>query len=131
METVKEPTTIGLTVETHNKLQKLKEDGFFGEMADAYRLAIALAIAHNAEPPELAKTRKTIFNVGTLDPERTLYHAVSAFRSGGNEAVYVTAEQLAEWGVEELSNRAERGDISFSDIFSELEELDLENVNVD
>ena len=67
MATGNEPTTIGLSESSHRKLQRLKEDGYFGEMLDAYRFAIALALSQD-EIAERAK-RKTIFNVGTLDPD--------------------------------------------------------------
>ena len=43
METSSEKT-IGLTSDTHKKLQRLKEDGIFIEMLDGYRFGISLAL---------------------------------------------------------------------------------------
>ena len=37
-------TTIYLTKAGHERLRRLKEDGHFGEMLDAYRFAFALAM---------------------------------------------------------------------------------------
>ena len=42
---VTEPTVTGVSEKTHAKLKRLKEDGHFREMADAYRFAIGLALA--------------------------------------------------------------------------------------
>ena len=68
-----EPTTIGLSDKTHASLKRLAEDkrnGHFAEMADAYRFGIGLALAHGVVPGELQPPRTTIFNVGTLDPDK-------------------------------------------------------------
>lgn len=73
---MEEPTTIGLTEESHGILKRLKDEGHFAEMADAYRFAIALALSLGQEPPLVGGSRQTIFNVGTLDPDRALYYAV-------------------------------------------------------
>jgi len=116
-----EPTTIGLSDSAHIKLQRLKEDGYFGDMIDAYRFAIALALSRG----EIAEkgTRKTIFNVGTLDPDKSLYHAISALREDEDEPVYRTAERLAEWGVEEMYRLAEEDDLSLGDLLAETESV--------
>src|SRR5688572_17690702 len=93
--------TIGLSNAAHGKLQRLKENGCFDELMDGYRLAVGLALSHGVEAPPLAN-RNTIFNVGSLDPERLLHDAVAALRSASEEPVYRTMERLAEWGVEEM-----------------------------
>jgi hypothetical protein len=117
-----EPTTIGLTKEGHDKLQRLKEDGYFAEMADAYRFAIALALAHGITGGSTA-SRGTIFNVGTLDPDRSLYFAVKTLVEPRDEPVYKVAEKLAEWGVEELYRTAQSGHLSFAKLLEESESL--------
>ena len=118
-----EPTTIGLSDSCQGKLKKLKEDGYLAEMADGYRFAIALALAHGAIAEPSGGKRQTIFNVGTLDPEGTIYLAVKALREEVSEPVWRTAERLAEWGVEELARRAESGTLSFAEIVNEAETL--------
>ncbi len=124
-----EPTTIGLSDAAHGKLQELKEAGHFGEMADAYRFAIALALAHGAIAPAIGAGRQTIYNVGTLDPDKTIYVAVSALRDAVSEPVYRTAERLAEWGVEELHRRSQSGHLSFAEILTEAESLGAKSSN--
>jgi|SRR5690242_15100107 len=70
--TVQEPTNIGLSEATHAKLKRLKEEGHFREMQDAYRFGIGLALAQGViDPPELSSTT-TVFGVATIDPDQTL-----------------------------------------------------------
>jgi len=116
-----EPTTIGLSDSAHRKLQRLKEDGYFGEMLDAYRFAVAVALSHGVIA-ERGK-RKTIFNIGTLDPDKAIYHAVSALIKEENEPVYRTVERLAEWGVIELYRLAEEGKLEFSKLLEDTENI--------
>ena len=61
--TVSEPTMIGVAEATHPKLQRLKDDGHFREMADAYRFAIGLALAQGIDPPEISA--RTLYASGT------------------------------------------------------------------
>jgi hypothetical protein len=109
---VTEPTTIGLSEDAHAMLKRLAEDkrnGHFAEMADAYRLAIGLALARGVVPEEFSTPRTTIFNVGTLDPDKHIYNAIRLLSEPERGSVYRRAERLAEWGVRELFTRFERG----------------------
>lgn len=120
-----EPTTIGLSGRAHQKLQQLKEDGHFEDMQDAYRFAIALALAHGAEtiPEQEISNRTTIFNVGTIDPDGSLHFAVRTLAEVRGDSVYRTAENLAEWGVNELDQMASSGRIPFGRLLAEAEEI--------
>ena len=120
-----EPTNIGLSELAHTRLRRLKEDGHFGEMVDAYRVAVALALASGVQPPELPGTRSNIFNVGTVDPDRELYTAIKTLLSTGDIPVYRWAERLAEWGVTELFRRSELG-LNISDLLLEAGPLSQE-----
>jgi hypothetical protein len=121
-----EPTTIGLSDVAHVRLRKLKEDGHFAEMADAYRFAIGLALAHGISPDPIAGSRTTIFNIGTLDPDGSIRTAVATLREPSDEPVYRSAERYAEWGVTELSRRAETGTLSLAEVLREAEALSEE-----
>ena len=116
-----EPTNIGLSERAHGKLKRLKEDGHFNEMADAYRFAIALALAHGVVPPELPTPRANIFGVATIDLRNEIYNAIKALIDTGETPVYRWAERLAEWGIEELSRQTDVGEIDFSKIMEEAE----------
>lgn len=122
MTQVDEPTTIGLSKRRHTALKALKEEGHFAEMADAYRFAIALALAHGGVTEPVTGSRTTVFNVGTLDPDGSIYAAVQALREDTDEAVYRTAEKLAEWGVSELMELASSGEISFGSLLAQADE---------
>ena len=118
--TLSEPTMIGVSETTHGKLRRLKEDGHFREMADAYRFAIGLALAQGVTPPEV--TTQTVFGVATIDPDQSIRDAIRAILEKEVETtpVYRMAERLADWGIQELSLLAERGDIDFVAIFDQL-----------
>lgn len=121
-----EPTTIGLSEKAHSKLQQLKEDGHFSDMADGYRFAIALALAHGQICKDAITGRTTIFNVGTLDPDNNIKMVISALREPTDEPVYKTAEKLAEWGVEELHRLSKDRKIPFAKLLDEAESFLME-----
>lgn len=117
---IAEPTMIGLSDKSHMALKRLKEDGHFSEMADAYRFGIALALARGVVPGELPTPRTTIFSVATIDPDREIGNAIQALMDTQDIAVYRWVERLAEWGVTELSRRAEGGEIDVGALLEEV-----------
>jgi hypothetical protein len=123
MSTDAEPTVIGLSERAHNKLKRLKEDEHFLEMVDAYRCGISLALAHGVVPDELQAPRTNVFSIATVDPNREIAAAIAAVMDVGDIPVYRMAERLAEWGVNELSRRAEAGDIDFGALLDEVDGL--------
>lgn len=120
--TVNEPTMIGLSEATHVKLKRLKEEGHFREMMDAYRFAIGLALAQGMlEPPDISSTT-TVFSVATIDPDQTLRRGIEAIAGERlkGKSVYKLAERLADWGIQELSREAESGEIKVVALFDQL-----------
>ena len=116
--------TVGLTKSGRDKLRRLKENGHFSEMTDAYRFAVALALAHGIDSVPVTGERITIFNVGSLDPDGSLYAAVQLLADVGNESVYRVAEQLAEWGVNELDRLSSDGaQIPFGELLASAQQL--------
>jgi len=118
--TVSEPTMIGVSEATHPKLQRLKDDGHFREMADAYRFAIGLALAQGIEPPEISS--RTVFSVATIDPDQSIKNAIQTIMGDQVEgvAIYKMAERLADWGLQELSREADQGEIDVVALFDQL-----------
>lgn len=108
-----EPKTIGLTNPTKEKLKRLKEDGYFNEMQDGYKFAVALALFNNAIETKIGTTG-TMYGASDLDQNNELYEVVKALRVDCDEPVYKTIERLAEWGVKELYEQAQNGEIDFS-----------------
>lgn len=115
-----EPSSIGLSEKAHNNLKKLKEDGHFDEMIDAYRLGISIALAKNIEPDEISGSRQTIFSVSTLDPKGEIAIAIKSLCPKNIGSTYKYAERLAEWGVNELAKIAAYGEIDFNDLAADI-----------
>jgi hypothetical protein len=105
---------VGLSEAANDKLDELKELGIFAEKIDGYRFAVSLAIAQGAYSSEIVK-RANLFNVGSLDPDKTLRTAVEALmpRELEGTTVYRLIERLADWGVNELWSQAKAGDVDF------------------
>lgn len=120
---VNEPTMIGLSERTHPLLKRLKDDGHFAEMADAYRFGVALALAQGVQPDEISGTRQTVFSVATIDPDREMATAVRTILGDDGSSIYRRVERLAEWGVRELARRAEDGEIDFAGLLSDATRL--------
>jgi hypothetical protein len=112
---------IGLSEAGNDKLDRLKEMGYFAEKMDGYRFAVSLALAQGVIPPDITK-RTTFLNVGSLDPDQTLRRAVEALLNAQMEGTtpYRLVERLADWGVTELFRQAEQGDIDFGGILDQL-----------
>jgi hypothetical protein len=112
---------IGLSEAGNDKLDRLKEMGYFAEKMDGYRFAVSLALAQGVIPPDITK-RTTFLNVGSLDPDQTLRRAVEALLNDQIEGTtpYRLVERLADWGVTELYRQAEQGDINFEGILDQL-----------
>lgn len=121
--TANEPTMIGLSERTHPLLKRLKDDGHFAEMADAYRFGIALALAHGVQPDEISGARQTVFSVATIDPDREIATAIRSILGDDGSSIYRRAERLAEWGVRELARRSEDGEIDFAGLLCEAARL--------
>ena len=121
---IKEPTTLGLSRNAHNKLKWLKEEKYFRDLLDGYRFAIGLALAQGIDPPEIERST-TIFNVGTVDPDQSLKQCIQIVMGDRiqNSAVYKVAERLAEWGVNELKSQARSGGIDFAALLDQASEL--------
>lgn len=119
--TVTDLINVGLSDSGNDKLDYLREQGYFAEKIDGYRFAASLALAHGVIPPEIPK-RVTFLNVGSLDPDQALRHAVEALMPDqvAETTVYRLVERLADWGVNELHAQAQGGDIDFEAIFDQL-----------
>lgn len=114
-------TQIGLSIKMHPHLEALKNDGYFSEMRDAYRFAIALAIVKGGIPPEIQAKRQTIFATPTVDPDGSLATAIRALMPCEEIPPYRWAERLAEVGVEILAAKAVQGQLDIGAMLVEAE----------
>jgi hypothetical protein len=118
-----EPPQIGVSESRHEKLRQLKDDGHFAEMADAYKFAVAFALLKGKSLEPQGK-KITTFSTSTLDPTQALFSIVQETRESENEPVWRTIERLAEWGIEELTQIAESGEIVFSKLIEDANRVD-------
>lgn len=119
----KSQVTYALSSSGMTKLARLKDDGHFGTEVDAYRFAIALALASGAKPKAPTGKRTTKYNVGTLDLDGSLRFAVRTFAVSHEFSVDKALEYLAEWGIDRLSSMADSGEIPFESILTEADSL--------
>jgi hypothetical protein len=118
-----EVTTVGLSEEADDLLDQLKELEIFAEKLDGYRFAISFAVASGVLPSEIGK-RKTLFNVGSLDPGQLIRTSIEAVYPDeiASASVYRVAERLADWGVRELHALASNGQLDFVKILESVED---------
>lgn len=127
MQSRQEPTTLGLSESSHEILRRLKEEEYFGEMLDAYRFAIAYAArtVPNVDDIPPVRNSRTIFNVGTLDPDRQIMVLISLVLGIEDGRIYETAEKLAEHGIRSIGARLESGSLNMSEIIAELSDSEI------
>lgn len=116
-------TTVGLSEDADDLLNQLKEQGVFAEKLDGYRFAISLAAASGVVPTEIGK-RKTLFNIGSLDPGQLIRSAIEALYETdlATTSVYRIAERLADWGVREMYEQMSQGQLDFVQILEGIDE---------
>lgn len=99
----------GLSERAREQLLMVTERGGFQDMQDAYRLAIAVALAENLEPADAGLSRTTYVNVGGLDPDHSLRSAVLAVRNDHGGRPVALMERLAEAGIARLHAHVDSG----------------------
>jgi hypothetical protein len=114
--------TVGLSETAHGMLRRLKDDGVFEEMKDAYRCGIAVAIARGLIAPEGSKFG-TVFNIGSLDPDGAIRMMVVELFPEARDAPYSYAERLAEAGVTEMGSLHEADQLRFGALFKSFEAI--------
>lgn len=92
-------TQPGLTSEAREQLDEIYEQGGFDDRQDAYRLAVAVALAQGLPPADANASRQTYINIGGLDPDGSLRNAVLAVRDDHDDRPVAFIERLAESGI--------------------------------
>lgn len=121
--TESEVTTVGLSEQADDLLDQLKEQEIFAEKLDGYRFAISFAAASGVVPSEIGK-RKTLFNVGSLDPGQLIRSAIEALYEDelATTSVYRIAERLADWGIREMYQQSSQGQLDFAALLKSVDE---------
>lgn len=118
-------TQIGLSLEGQAKLDRLKSNGYFGELRDVYKFAVAFALAQGGEPPEIQAKRQTMFAIPTVDADGTLAIAIRALLPCDEIPPYRWAERLAEVGVRMLSKIENDKGLDIGSLLTDVESLSL------
>lgn len=108
--TPQDKTQIGLSRQAADDLEYIKDHLRLPRGLDAYRLAVAAAIARKLEPTDESVSRTTAYNAtGTLDLDGAIRAAVIAIRSDHHGRPYALVERLAEAGLTEIREHLENG----------------------
>lgn len=101
---------LGLSVQASADLEYIKENLSLLQRLDAYRLAVAAAIARKLEPTDENLSRTTAYNAtGTLDVDGAIRAAVLAIRTDHDGRPYALVERLAEAGLREIREHLDNG----------------------
>ena len=124
-----EPDRIGLTPETSSKLEELLEElnptqsqvkGTTLIKFDLYRLAVAVGIKNDINPPSLNNKSTSSFRVSELDKDGILFTVAKnkgLVKEG--ESVYELIERMAEHQIKYFYDESMKtGQLPFDEIFS-------------
>ena len=100
---------IGVSEQATADRDYIKEALDLRDLQDAYRLAIAVALAKNLAPAQEDLRRTTAYGTGTLDASGALRAAVLALRSDHDGRPYALMERLAEAGLRDLAAHLNEG----------------------
>jgi len=108
---------IGLTAEGQNDLDAVMRTGWFDTKQDAYRLAIAVALANDViATPEQIRDAETRFNfVGGVDSDGRLRSLIGAFRPQDAHIPARVSERLAHAGLAVLARKLAGDDVLLSE----------------
>jgi hypothetical protein len=114
--------TVGLTARGAAHLDEVMETGWFANELDAYRVAIAVAIAQGlvSQEGEMAGA-KTKYNIGSLDSDGSLRQLLIALVHAAREKPYEYAERLADAGLVHLAIRLGREGALLVDVLGSAE----------
>ena len=102
-------TQLGLTDAARDMADEIVEVGGFKDRQDAYRLAVAIALAEDLAPAPEEVSRTTYVNIGGLDPNNELRAATLHLRSDHDGRPGALIERLAEAGIERIHAHVHAG----------------------
>lgn len=105
-------TQVGLSVDGNDNIAHLTEVfQWFKDGQEAYKVAVAVALARNMQESDLTdpKPRKTKYGVGSLDESGKLRDMITTLRPELSDRPYAHSEWLAEIGLSILRVELESG----------------------
>jgi len=122
---------IGLSPSGAEYLDQVMTTGWFNDRQDAYRVAIAIALANGltAEDSELANS-KTAYNfTGGIDRDGKVRTLISMFAPAESLQPAAYAERLAHAGLKYFAAKVAEGTATLSDILAPSQSSDALAVN--
>jgi hypothetical protein len=107
--TVQDKAQLGLADEAKRQLDEITEKAGFHDKQDAYRLAVAIALAEGLKAKEPGGPRTTYVNIGGLDPDLEIRAAVLGVRDDHEERPVALIEGLAEAGINRIYEHLNAG----------------------
>jgi hypothetical protein len=114
-----EPVNLGIGETNHVWLKKFKDENIFSEMRDAYRFAAAYAISKDLPLAEINERKETVFSLASVDPDRSLYHLITALYPDLEVARYNILDRLANTGMIELVRMYKEDNLDLSRLIRE------------
>ena len=109
MTTQPDKTQLGLTDAARDKADDNQRVGGFKDRQDAYRLAVAIALAERLDPAPADVTRGNYAGVGGVDPDGALRAATRELRDDHEGRPAALIERLAEAGIDRLHAEVHAG----------------------
>jgi hypothetical protein len=100
---------VGLSEQAAADRDAVKDALMLREGQDAYRLAVAVALAKNLSPTSENVRRTNAYGTGSVDSRGELRAAVLALREDHGGRPYALMERLAEAGLRDLAAHVEEG----------------------
>lgn len=105
--------TLSASDSANTAIEALTSSGWFADGIEAYRVAIAYALAKGLEPSDVPErvNATTKYNVGSVDPEGRVRNLIGLLRPEDAERPYATAEWLAEAGLARIVRELDEGSL--------------------
>jgi hypothetical protein len=100
---------LGLTLQGAQDRDLVADRLGFISGLDAYRLAVAVALAKNLPATEQNVTRTNAYSVSSIDQDGILRAAILTLREDHERRPYALMERLAEAGLRDLATHLDRG----------------------
>jgi hypothetical protein len=109
MPALEDRSQIGLSEQAVEDREYIKDVLGLRDLQDAYRLAVAAALAKNLPPASENVRRTTAYGAAVLDASGALRASVLALREDHGGRPYALIERLAEAGLQDLASHLREG----------------------
>jgi hypothetical protein len=117
---------IGVSKSGQKVLDAMDAGGLVSEQMDAYRLAIATAIAFGRSPRGAEGTWKNKYSVGGVDPQQDLRVIVAQIYPEYASTPYRAIQDLADQGLDILADNLEGGMIFFGEMVEKIKKANAQ-----